>query len=239
MIESKPRIAVGMGVVGMWGVGMLVAGLLTASPAAAQEPAGLTYIVGVGYEKGGPGPALVEEMVEAGYDDRIPCSAGCGLNDPYPYYHDEGLNITGMVGLRYRFAAPFSLELLASNAQRGHGQGYSARTQTHLVLGYASYLVAATAGVHMGPVRLEAGPVLSATSWQVTRNSARRRDTRTTALGGTAAVSGSVRLSDMLLSLKVGVRKLQPADMRSGLLFPFEPAFESYFVAITVIPTGD
>lgn len=225
--------------VGALVVGMLLAGAVTPSPAAAQEPAGVTYIVGVGYERGGPGPALVEEMLEAGYDDPIPCSAGCGLNDPYPYYHDEGLNITGMVGLRYRFTAPFSLELLASNGQRGHGQGYSARSQTHLVLGYASYLVAATAGAHLGPVRFEVGPVLNATSWQVTRNSARRRDHRTTALGGTAAVSGSVRLPEMLLSLKVGARKLQPADMRSGLLLPFEPAFESYFVAITVIPTGD
>lgn len=217
----------------------LVAAALLPATGAAQEPRGLSYMLGIGYERGGPGPALVSEFLKAGYDDNLPCSVQCEGQNSFPLYHDEGLNITGMAGIRYRFDRPFSLEALVSNGQRGHSQGYSADRGTHLVVSYAAYVMAVTAAAHLGPLRLEAGPVLNGTSWQVTRNSARRRDARTTALGATVGASGGVRVNGMAVSLKVGARRLQAADLRSELLLPLEPEFVTYFIGLTVIPTGE
>lgn len=211
------------------------------APADAQEPRGLAFIGGIAYEPGGPGPGLLDEMVRAGYVDRLPSNCahpGCEPPD-HPFYHDEGLNIAALVGMRYRFDAPFSVEMLGSNGQRGHAEGYSSSAREYLIVAYSSLLLATTVGAHVGPVRLEGGPVFNNTGWEVTRNSSRFRKGRTTAVGGTAGASGSVHLGGAMLSLKVGIRGFPRTDIRNAVQTPFSPDYQSFFIGITAIPTDD
>lgn len=211
------------------------------APAVAQEPRGLMFVGGIAYEPGGPGRGLLDELVAAGYSDRLPSNCahpGCEPPD-HPFYHDEGLNIAALVGMRYRFDAPFSLEMLGSNGQRGHAEGYSSSAREYLIVAYSSLLLTTTLGAHVGPIRLEAGPVFNSTGWEVTRNSARSRKGRTSAVGGTAGVSGGVHLGGALLSLKVGIRGFPGTDLRIPVRVPFEPDYHSFFIGVTAIPTGD
>lgn len=227
-----------------WWLAVLTVALVapfTTGSAAAQEPLGLTFIGGIAYEPGGPGAALVDELIMAGYADHMPASCqfpGCEPPD-HPFYFDEGLNVAALVGVRYRFTAPLSVELLASNGQRGHAEGYSSRARDYVVVAYSSLLLATTVGGHVGPLRVEAGPVFNSTRWEATHNSSRQKRGRTAAVGGTLGVTGSVRLSDALFSLKVGMRGFPGTDLRPAIQVPLEPDYHSFFIGVTAIPTGD
>lgn len=229
---------------GTWCISVLVVALaapLLAAPVAAQEPSGFSFVGGIAYEPGGPGSALVDELVAAGYSDQLPASCrGPGCEPPdHPFFFDEGLNIAALVGMRYRFGAPVSLEMIFSNGQRGHAEGYNHAARDYLIIAYSSFLLTTTAGAHVGPFRLEAGPVLNNTGWESTRNSSRQASGRTTAVGGTVGVSGSVRIPDAVLAVKVGVRRFPGTDLLTAVQAPFAPDYNSFFIGVTASPAGD
>ena len=50
----------------------VLVGLLAAVPAAAQDEPGLFFVGGLGYQRGGPGPDLVDALAQGGLDDIRP-----------------------------------------------------------------------------------------------------------------------------------------------------------------------
>lgn len=207
-----------------------------ALPASAQS--GLTFVGGVGYEEGGPGPSLVESLAAAGLADvkEGRCFlTTCIADVEHPFYYNEGLNMTAFIGGRYRFNAPISIELLFSNGQRGHAEGFSDETNQTLVVAYASFMATTTAGLHLGPFRLEAGPILNQIFWDVTRDSRTLSEESTSVMGLLFGASGSVRVSDVYLSLRAGVRRFPTVDL-THLRVPLEARYRSFYVGFTVLP---
>lgn len=210
--------------------------LFGAAPVAGQ---GLTVsaVGGLAYEPGGSGAALAGALAAAGYDDffRGACAGGtCPNATQYPFYHNTGLDLAAFAGVRIHPPGPFSLEALVSNGQRGHAEGYDQETRRHLLVAYASFILSAGLGVHLGPLRLEAGPALNRIGWEVTRNSASTVERSTVTLGGMAAVSGELRVGDALVSLRAGLRRFRPADLRTRAQVPLEPDYRSLIVGLTV-----
>lgn len=218
-----------------WVVGLTVlAALLIAGPAAAQGPRGLTFVGGIGYEQGGPGASLLDGLTAAGMDD-TKMAWGSGTTR-YPLHYTEGLNVVAFIGGRFRFDAPLSLELLLSNGQRGHAEGYSATDQETLVVAYASFLASVTGSVHLGPVRVGAGPVINAMAWDATRNSQDAGSATTSLVGGQVEGGFSVRAGDTRVSLRGGVRRFPPVDLGPAIAVPMEAEYRSFFVGVTVSP---
>ncbi|MDX1675034.1 MAG: hypothetical protein R3314_09590 [Longimicrobiales bacterium] len=215
-----------------------VAALSIAAPAAGQGSHGLTFVAGVGYERGGPGPSLVESLEAADLGDTRPerCYVQtCVEAVEHPFYFDDGLNVVAFIGARYRFPAPFSLELIGSNGQRGHAEGFNMDTKETLIVSYASFMLTATGGVHLGPLRLEAGPVLNQILWETTRNSDKLREQGKPVFGTVVGASGSIRISEVYLSLRAGVRQFPTIDLRD-LGVPLEAEYSSFYVGVTVLP---
>lgn len=220
----------------------LLAALCFAVPARGQEPRGLTFVIGLGYEEGGPGPALTDALAEADLADVKPercVLTTCVDAVEHPVHFSEGLNLAAFFGGRYRFDAPLSLELLASNGQRGHAEGYNDETKEDLVVAYASFLLSATLGVHVGPVRLETGPVLKQTYWNVTRSGRDLGRRGIPAFGALLGASGSVRVADVFLSVRAGLRRFPTTDLRSRFNVPIEADYRSFLVGVTVLPASN
>lgn len=219
-----------------------MAGLLLAAPAAGQELRGLTFVGGVGYEWGGPGPSLVDALREADLADpkegRCFYATTCAEPIDYPVYFNEGLNLTAFIGARYRFDAPLSIELLFSNGQRGHAEGYNETTRETLVVSYAAFMVTVTGGLHLGPVRLEAGPVLNQIFWGITRTSEDAGSEGIPVFGVNLGAGGGFRVGAVLLSLRAGIRQFPTTDLRPALQVPLEADYRSFYVGVTVLPAA-
>lgn len=226
---------------GRWvaaGVAGLLAVLIGATPARPQEDRGLMFLGGLAYEQGGPGPSLVDELITAGYGDGRPhpCAyEGCQV-DETPFYYDAGLNVIVLLGVRYHFLPALSIQVLGSNGQRGHAEGYSFSRREHLIVAYSSLMFATTLGAHLGPIRIEAGPVVNRTAWEVTRNSFSGSRGRTSVLGATAGLGASLRLADVILSVKAGIRRFGSADLPTALQLRVAPRYRSFFVGLTASP---
>lgn len=226
---------------GAW-LAAVIAGLLAvplrAAPAHAQEHRGLAFVGGVAYERGGPGPSLVDELIAAGYDDQRPQPCpyeGCEVEET-PFYFDEGLNLIVLLGVRYYFHPMVSIEGLGSNGPRGHAEGYDFLRGEHLIVAYSSLMFATTLGAHLGPIRIEAGPVLNSTGWNVTRNSFTGSGGRTSVVGSTAGLGGSLRLADVILSIKAAIRRFGRTELPPAVQIPLAPEYHSFFVGVTVSP---
>lgn len=226
----------------VWGVvaGVLAA-LLVAAPAWGQEPNGFTFLGGIGYERGGPGGALIDALHTADLADVQPgrCHATTCV-DPveYPFHYTEGLNLAGFIGGRYRFDIPLSFELTVSNGPRGHAEGYNDELKEHVIVAYESFLAAATAGLHLGPIRLEAGPVINHTSWELTRNSRTIDEQGIPVIGGTVGASGGVRVGEVFLSLGAGLRRFPTGGLEPAFHIPLQADYRSYFVNVSVLPAA-
>ncbi|MFO7892336.1 MAG: hypothetical protein R6U63_01265 [Longimicrobiales bacterium] len=228
-----------------WGVVVLLAtaaGLLSAGPATAQDGRGLSFLTGLGYQQGGPGPDLVGAFIDAGLDDieRERCAGPvCQDSVVFPMHFSEGIGLAISIGFRYRFDAPFSVEVLAANGARGHAKGYRETNKDHLLVGYSSYVLGSTFGVHVGPVRLGAGPALLSTAWSAVQNSATRKKTTGTAVGGVAAVSYSVGLSDAVLSLRALLQGFRAETVPNPMQIPIHTQYQTFEIGVTVNPRGD
>ncbi len=204
---------------------------LLATPAAAQEGQGLSFVVGLGYERGGPAASLVESLEAAGWgetSDRL----GTGPVE-YPQAYTEGLNLTFMAGGRYR-QGPVSVEALFSNGTRGHAEGFRATPRSNLLITWMSVRATATVGVHFGPVHLAAGPLLEAIFWSGEQNWSDLEGTMTPVLGGTATAGLSFPVGRERLALTAGARALPTIDLRPSLRLPVEARYGTYFIALMV-----
>lgn len=228
------RTRASRGALGTLGAGLCLT-LLLAAPLSAQG--GFTLVGGVAYEPGGPGPALVDGMRAAGFDDIRP-GVCYGTNCPYavetPFYYNAGIDLAAFGGFRYRAPGPFSVETLISNGQRGHAEGYDSGGRGHLLVSYASFILSTTVALHVGPIRLEAGPAVNRTGWAATRNHSRTIEGKTVTLGGTAAVSGEVRVGELLLSFKSGLRQFPAVDLRDPVWLALDVDYYSVLVGVTV-----
>lgn len=228
MVPSPPPIPAARGA--PWLLGIVVT-LLAAGSAHAQEPEGLKLVGGLAYEPGGPGAVLEAELGAAGYDDRpYSCSSDCD----FPFYHDEGLNLAMALGFRYRFVAPFVIEAILSNGQRGHAEGFSSDARGHLTLAYGTLILASTAGAYIGPIKVAAGPALNRISWDVTRDSRNAGRGVSVAPGGTVEMAMDLRAADTLFSLKVGARRFAAAGLDEAVDLPFQIDYSSFFLGFTM-----
>lgn len=228
-----------------WGVVAVLAtvvAMLSAGPATAQDDRGLSFLTGLGYQEGGPGSDLVAALMNAGLDDIRPGTcAGTVCQDPdvFPMHFSEGIGLAFSLGFRYRFDAPFSLEVLAANGQRGHAEGYRETNKEHLIVGYNSYVLGSTFGVHVGPVRLGAGPALLTTAWSAVQNSAIEEKSTSTAVGGVAGVSYSVGLPDAMLSLRATLQRFRSKTVPNPMQIPIDAQYRTFEIGITVNPRTD
>lgn len=211
----------------------------TATPATAQDPRGLSFVAGLAYEWEGPGPSLIREMTAAGFDDEKPeeCFGTiCVYGTQYPFYHDEGLNLAGLFGVRYRFGAPFSVELQLSNSLRGQAEGYNQARGDYLAVTYSSILLTTGLAAHIGPLRVEAGPVWNRTAWGVVRT--RRHSGEGTTVTIARMVSGSLGfdIGDATVAVKGGVRENPSVDLNGPIQVELHPGYRTYFLGITVAP---
>ena len=220
----------------------LAAGLLAAPAEGQRAPgtapdssrSGLTYVLGIGYEQGGPGSEVARSFVEAGYgDNRTPRA---GVRQEYPFDYTDGLNLAAFVGARYRFDAPYSIELIFSNGHRGHAEGFDGGDLSELTVSWASFLITATLGVHLGPVRLAAGPTLNAMYWSATLNEQDLGGPNTTVLGATALAAAEIPTQDVLVSITVGTRSFPTVDLVEAAFIPVTAYYRTFFVGVTVLP---
>lgn len=214
-------------------VSALVA-VLVCAPLSAQESPGLSFVGGLGWERGALGPSLVEELTDAGFDDPVDRAAV-----DYPYYGAEGIEIMGMLGFRYRFDSPFFMEAVVSNGERGRARGYREEDRYELIVSYASFLLTATGGAELGPFRFEAGPILNGTSWGKNRNDIVVGSARTASLGALAGVGLSLDLPEVLLSLRAGVRAFPEVSLSNSLELPVQVGYRSMYVAVSFAGRAD
>lgn len=205
--------------------------LLTAGPTAGQ---GLVFVGGLGYEQGSPGPTLVASLADAGLDDTRSRSGRPGIE--HPFYYDAGLKLTAFLGGRYRFPGPVSLELLFSNGSRGHAQGYDASQHRTLVLAWSSLLVTSTVGVHLGPIRLGAGPTLNALFWDAEWDWEDDDAFTTPLLGLTGGITADVPVADVVISLRAGGRAFPAVEVNPTLRVPLDAQYNTFYLGLTVIP---
>lgn len=209
----------------------ILAAFLLATPATGQEEYGLTFVAGLGYERGGPGSSLVESLDAAGYG-QTRNEFGSGVVE-YPRYYNEGLNLSVFLGLRYRYG-PVSFETLFSNGSRGHAEGYN--SQASLLVSWTSLRAATTIGLHLGPVRLAAGPTLDAVSWEAEENWSNLGKGLTPALGGTASAGISFPIGRERIAITAGARTFPTMDLASHFSRPVEARYGTFFIAVTVLP---
>lgn len=221
------------GLMRLMGGATLVAGLTAfpAHPVAAQEPTGLFVVLGLGYEDGGPGESLLEGLTASGYhDDKTEPP------EQFPFHFDEGLDIAGFAGVRYRFSMPLSVDLVASNGPRGHAEGYNDAAKKLLVLSYSTFHLTATAGAHLGPFRVGAGPVLSQTAWETRVNTNEVANATTRALGLAGEIGGNLLVREALLSLKAGFRMFPESKLQVSI--DASPTYSTLYLVLNVLPIG-
>lgn len=215
-------------------IAMACAALASAPPALGQEPHGLSAIAGGGYEQGGPGPSLAGSLADNGFDDYR--FEGGGARVDYPRFYDAGLNLVFFLGGHYRFPGPYSIDAILSNGSRGHAQGHDASGPDRLLLRWSSLLLTSSVGVHLGPVRLAAGPTANLLFWDTERNWSQERTFVTPVPGATAVASARFPAGDVLVSLQTGVRAFAPADLAPALNVPLEATYSTWFLGVTVLP---
>lgn len=212
-------------------VGALAA-VVVCVPLSAQESPGLSFVGGLGWERGELGQGLVDGLADAGFDDTLE-------RVDYPYYGAEGIEIMGMLGFRYRFDSPFFMEAVVSNGERGRARGYREDDRYELIVSYASFMLTATGGAEVGPFRFEAGPILNGTNWGKNRNDIVVGSARTASLGAVAGVGLSLDLPEVLLSLRAGVRAFPEMSLSSSLELPVQVGYRSMFVAVSFAGRAD
>lgn len=199
--------------------------LAAAAPAPGQETHGLSAIAGGGYERGGPGPSLAASLTATGFDDyRL---EGGGARIDHPRFYDAGLNLVFFLGGHYRFRGPYSIDAILSNGSRGHAQGYDAAGPVRLLLRWSSLLLTSSVGVHLGPVRLAAGPTVNVLFWDTERNWSQERAFVTPVPGATAVASARFHAGDVLVSFQTGVRTFAPADLAPAMNLPLETRYST------------
>jgi len=213
-------------------LGMAV--LAPATPAAAQDAHGFGVVAGLGYEMGGPGPSLASALTAQGMGDRH--MAGSGEVTQYPLYYDAGIGLAVFLGGHYQFRGPYSVDFLVSNGSRGHAEGYSNSGPDRLLIRWSSGMLTATAGVHLGPVRLAAGPTVNMIFWDMERNWAPQPALTTPLLGATALATARIPARDAVVSLSAGVRAFGRADLSDALGLPITAQYDTWFVGLTVSP---
>ncbi len=212
---------------------LTLVGLLVANPSAAQDRHGFSFLGGAAYERGGPGPSLVASLDDAGFGDTRIESDG-----PYehPLYVYAGLELTGFVGGRYRFRSPVSVDFLISNGSRGHAEGYRSYRQTTIFLHWTSIRLTSTVGVHLGPVRIAAGPTLNTVLWNAEVNSVSLDDFTVPVLGGTSSISLNIPGDGVLFSLVAGARAFPAMNLQSELEEPISAQYGTLFFGVTLAP---
>lgn len=218
-----------------------VAALALAGPATAQEARGLSFVGGLSYQGGGPGQTLLTALVDNGLGERQDCQDTlCHTSEDYPFHFQEGIGLSVTLGFRYRFDAPVSIDVLVSNGQRGHAEGYRGQpNQAHLIITYSSYLVASTVGVHLGPIRVGVGPASLISFWNAVENAATGEYTTTGSVGGGAEVSYSVQVPSAMLALRARGFSFRSARIPNPLDLPIQASQRLFEVGITVNPRTD
>jgi hypothetical protein len=226
------------------GFGVLVAalvlgGLAGGAPAAAQSTNGLSFIGGLGYERGNPGSDLVYALNAAGLDGVRPgrCAGPyCNPDEQYPFHFADGIGLTLSMGFRYRFTLPVSLEAMVSNGPRGHAEGFDDVTNDHLIVSYSAFVLASSLGVHIGSLRLAAGPAFLSTGWAATYNAADTEKTTSVQLGTTVGMSYGLRVGDAVLSLRASVNDFPRDVVPNPMDLPIQAQYRTYRLGVTVNP---
>jgi hypothetical protein len=210
--------------------------VLTAAPASAQSESGASFVAGLAYADGSPGPALADALRAAGMDGvRSGTCNGVVCIEPveHPFYYDEGLNLSFLLGVRYRMEWPISFEILLSNGARGHAEGYNSATFDHLVVSYTSFVLSTTVGAHLGPLRFEAGPVFNSTGWKSTLNSTEVVDDRTLSVGTAIGISAGVDFKEVVLTLHAGYRRYPSPEFDTPIRTPLTADYSAFYVGLT------
>jgi hypothetical protein len=223
-----------------WAAALALLAVAAAGPAeaAAQDASGLGVVIGLGHHRGGPGDGLVESLGAAGLDQTRPeeCYVTvCTEAEEHPFAFDDGIGVAVLAGIRYRFAAPLSLEALLSNGVRGHAEGYNQDTYGHLVVAYAPWVFSSTLGGHVGPVRVGAGPAVLRTGWQATANSTRVENSRTVSVGGAAGASVDVALPSVVLSVRAEWRTFPSATVDNPDRLALEASYNELIAGVTIL----
>lgn len=199
---------------------LLPLALLVAGPAGAQsgdDRLPITALLGIAYERGGPGPAVAATFDDAGYGDRQVLAGGIALE--HPMHYTDGLNLSVFVGAEYR-PGPYSVDLVLSNGHVGHAEGYDVTDASEISTSWRSFLATATVGVHLGPVRLGAGPSMTMLRWTLRRDVAAALSHTSLTLGATASGRASATVAGTEVSLAVGTRAFPTIDLTETLFAP-------------------
>lgn len=213
--------------------------LAVPSSAHAQANHGFSLVFGVGYASGGWGPSLVDAFRENGMDQAssgVCIGAYCDPPVDYPVHYLEGIGVQVSAGFQYRARLPLSLEVLASNGIWGHAEGNSNDRDEHLLVKYQPLLVAATAGPHLGPVRVGVGPALNRTSWEYDYNhgSTGSQSTLTPGLAGSVRVD--LNLDGFLVAGRADLNVFPDVEVRNRSSTTLEPGYRSLILGISVHP---
>jgi hypothetical protein len=217
--------------------GVLVS-LLVCAPLSAQESSGFSLVGGLSWETGGPGPGLVDGLAAAGLDQTKPgrCTGVVCLEDvEHPYYFREGLGVVGRLGFRYRFDRPVSVDVVVAQGPRGHAKGYNDLDKNAVVMSYTTYVLTTTGGVHLGPLRVDAGPAVSRTTMEGTRNSVDTGAENTITVGAALGVEGSFPVSGGLVSLRTGLRYFPATELVNTVNVPARAEYTSLQVGVTLV----
>jgi hypothetical protein len=202
---------------------------------------GMGITLGVGYEAGGAGASLLESLEAAALNHTVPrrCVVNiCQEAIEYPFIGGEDFNVTLSLGARFRFRAPFSVELLISNGVRGHGEGYrDVNTKEHLIVTYVPLILSGTVGVHLGPVRLAAGPAINRTSWNAIYNSGTEKTTDVSVLGALGEASFQVPVREVAVALRVQGRLFQDARVENPMQVPLSASYRGLVIGLTLVPS--
>jgi len=221
----------------------VAAAVLVVAPAEAQGRRGLTFVGGISYQDGGPGPGLVDALMAGGMGDIKPgtcAGALCEDSTYFPLHFSEGIGLAVTLGFRYQSDGPLSLEVLASNGQRGHAEGFQGQPhQNTLIISYNSYVLGSNLGVTLGPVRVGAGPALLFTRWTATENFAIEEKSASTSMGAGAGISYDVPLATTILSIRATYLQFGAAQVPNSLDVPIETDYSTFEVGITVNPRID
>lgn len=214
-----------------------------AAPATAQavDPHGLSVVFGVGYETGGWGPSIVTAFAEAGMDEEVSGICVGSFCDPpinYPVHYRAGIGAQFTAGVQYRWRRPVSLEVLGSNGVWGHAEGSRESPNEHLLLIYRPLLLTSTLGLHLGPVRVGAGPALNRTSWEYDYNHGRTGTQQTLTAGLAGSARFDLRLRDVTIAGRVDLRAFPDEEIRNPTDHTFTVDYRSLVVAVSLHPIG-
>lgn len=205
----------------MAGVAALAVAAVAPAPVDAQllggdEDRRLSVVLGLGYELGGPGDAIMDAMREMGLDGTRPETCVINICEPareHPWISRGGLNITFLLGAEYDLAGPLYLEGMFSNGVKGNAHGYDTALEA-IDVAFVPFLLSGTVGYDLGRFRVAAGPAGLFTMWDVTdRSEGMTEESSTITPGGVVEGVFKTSYRGSLVSFRARYRMFADAEI--------------------------